>query len=56
MGSAEAKEGYRMLGAIASHRTGAVFFKLTGPVVTVARWQQSFDQYLDSLTARDDEI
>lgn len=56
MGSAEAKEGYRMLGAIASHRTGAVFFKLTGPVGTVARWQQSFDQYLDSLTARDDEI
>jgi len=56
MGNAAGNEGYRMLGAIASHRSGAVFFKLIGPVETVSQWQQSFDRYLDTLIARAEEI
>lgn len=50
MGNEEIRENYRMLGAIAVHRSGAVFFKLTGPFATVAQWEQSFNQFLDSLT------
>ena len=51
MGNEETRENYRMLGAIAVHRSGAVFFKLTGPFATIAQWEQSFNQFLDSLTA-----
>ena len=50
MGNEETRENYRMLGAIAVHRSGAVFFKLTGPFATIAQWEQSFNQFLDSLT------
>ena len=53
MGNEDPEENYRMLGAIASHRTGAVFFKLIGPDETLAKWQQSFDQFLQTLSARE---
>ena len=43
--------GYRMLGAIAVHRSGTVFFKMTGPSQTVAQWAVSFDEFLGSLQA-----
>lgn len=51
MGSAQPQAGYRMLGAIAAHRSGTVFFKMTGPAQTVEQWAASFDQFLGSLQA-----
>ena len=51
MGSAESQGDYRMLGAIAVHRSGTVFFKMTGPAQTVEQWAASFDEFLDSLQA-----
>ena len=51
MGNTEPQAGYRMLGAIAVHRSGAVFFKMTGPAQTVEQWAASFDEYLGSLQA-----
>ena len=51
MGNEETRENYRMLGAIAVHKSRAVFFKLTGPFATIVQWEQSFNQFLDSLTA-----
>ena len=51
MGSAEPQAGYRMLGAIAVHRSGTVFFKMTGPAQTVEQWADSFDEFLGSLQA-----
>ena len=50
MGNEETRENYRMLGAIAVHKSGAVLIKLTGPFATIAQWEQSFNQFLDSLT------
>ena len=55
MGSVETQAGYRMLGAIASHRSGLVFFKLIGPGETVGRWEESFDRYLEGLEADQDK-
>ncbi len=49
MGDPEPQPGYRMLGAIAVHRSGTVFFKMTGPAQTVAQWAASFDDFLSSL-------
>ncbi|MXW77705.1 MAG: hypothetical protein F4Z57_01695 [Gemmatimonadetes bacterium] len=51
MGDSEPQPGYRMLGAIAVHRLGTVFFKMTGPAQTVAQWAVSFDEFLGSLQA-----
>ena len=51
MGDSEPQPGYRMLGAIAVHRSGTVFFKMTGPAQTVAQWAASFDEFLGSLQA-----
>lgn len=51
MGDAKPQAGYRMLGAIAVHRSGAVFFKMTGPAQTVEQWAVSFDEFLNSLQA-----
>lgn len=51
MGSAEPQADYRMLGAIAVHRSGTVFFKLTGPAQTIEQWAASFDEFLGSLQA-----
>jgi hypothetical protein len=44
-----ALEDYRMIGAIAQARAGLFFFKLTGPRPTVARWEESFAQYMASI-------
>ncbi len=43
------KNGYRLLGAIVEGPQGAVFFKFTAPVKTVAANQANFDKLLDSL-------
>lgn len=43
------KNGYRLLGAIVEGPEGAVFFKFTGPVKTVAAGQPTFDKMLDTL-------
>ena len=51
MGNADPEVDYRMLGAIAVHRSGTVFFKMTGPAQTVEQWAASFDEFLDSLQA-----
>ena len=44
------KPGFRMLGAIAESGKGPWFFKLTGPERTVAKWQSSFESFLDSIS------
>lgn len=43
------KPGFRMLGAIAESKMGPWFFKLTGPERTVAKWQSSFESFLNSI-------
>ena len=43
----EPKPEYRMLAAIVETPQGAYFFKLTGPMHTVERWEQSFDRFVD---------
>jgi hypothetical protein len=43
------KAGYRLLGAIVETPSGEVFFKLTGPVKTVASAQHEFQAMLKSL-------
>ena len=49
MGNAEPQAGYRMLGAIAVHHSGMVFFKMTGPAQTIEQWAASFDEFMGSL-------
>ena len=51
MGDSDPQADYRMLGAIAVHRSGTVFFKMTGPAQTVEQWAASFDEFLGSLQA-----
>jgi hypothetical protein len=48
-GGAKPVSGYRLLGAIAEGRGGNVFFKLTGPLKTIAAQQAAFDQMLASI-------
>jgi hypothetical protein len=48
-GGAEAKPGYRMLGAIVEGPEGAVFFKLTGPQRTIQAARASFDALIGSV-------
>jgi hypothetical protein len=43
------KPGYRLLGGIVEGPQGAVFFKFTGPVKTVAANQAAFDKLLSSV-------
>jgi hypothetical protein len=43
------KTDYRMLAAIVETKSGPWFFKLTGPAKTVAKWQSSFDIFLNSI-------
>ncbi len=40
---------YRLLGAVAEAANGPWFFKLTGPAKTVAKWESSFQSFLDSI-------
>ena len=51
MGDTTPQADYRMLGAIAVHRSGTVFFKMTGPAQTVEHWAASFDEFIGSLQA-----
>lgn len=43
------KSGIRLLGAIAEAGDGPWFIKLTGPSRTVARWESSFQSFLNSI-------
>jgi hypothetical protein len=43
------KPNIRMLGAIAETESGPWFIKLTGPERTVAKWEPSFEAFVDSL-------
>lgn len=49
MASGPPKPNYRMLGAIVETPSGPWFFKLTGPQNTVAKWEESFNQFTDSI-------
>jgi hypothetical protein len=48
-GSSEPKTNYRMLAAVAEAGNGPWFFKLTGPAKTVAKWEPSFESFIDSI-------
>jgi hypothetical protein len=43
------KEDFRMLAAVAEAKDGPWFFKLTGPSKTVAKWENSFQSFLDTI-------
>jgi hypothetical protein len=45
----EKKNDFRMLAAVAESASGPWFFKLTGPAKTIAKWQPSFETFLDSV-------
>lgn len=46
-----AQTGYRMLGSIVMAPVGPYFFKLVGPVSTIEKWADSYQQYIDSISA-----
>jgi len=48
MSNAPPRQGYRMLAAVAETTEGPWFFKLTGPEKTIAKWSNSFDQFIGS--------
>ena len=52
MGDSEPQADSRMLGAIAVHRSGTVFFKMTGPAQTIEQWVASFDEFLGYFASR----
>ncbi len=43
------KPGFRLLAAVIETPAGPYFFKLTGPIRTVARWDQPFSTFLRSV-------
>lgn len=49
MASASKKENFRMLAVMAEAEDGPWFFKLTGPSRTVAKWEESFQSFLDTI-------
>ena len=49
MGSAAAKPNFRMIAAVAEASSGPWFFKLTGPARTVAKWEPSFNSFLETI-------
>lgn len=49
MAPAAPKADFRMLAAVAETSGGPWFFKLTGPVKTVAKWEASFHAFLQSI-------
>jgi hypothetical protein len=49
MGTSAPKTGYRLLGAIATGPQAGIFFKLTGPVKTVAAGEKEFHAMIASL-------
>ncbi len=49
MGESKPKPNFRMLAAVAETAAGPWFFKLTGPVNTIAKWEPSFQSFLDTI-------
>ena len=49
MAAEEPKPDFRMLAAIAETAAGPWFFKLTGPQNTVAKWEESFFSFLNTI-------
>jgi len=47
-GGGETRPGYRMLAAVIETPQAPWFLKLTGPRETVARWEASFEQFVES--------
>ena len=48
MQAGETKPNYRMIASIVESPAGAYYFKLTGPGQTVAHWEPSFAQFVNS--------
>lgn len=49
MTPADPKANFRMIAAVAESPSGPWFFKLTGPAKTVARWEESFHSFLNTI-------
>ena len=49
MAGSKPASGYRLIGAIVEGPGGSVFFKLTGPMKTIAAQQKHFEQLLASI-------
>ncbi len=49
MAAEEPKPDFRMLAAIAETTGGPWFFKLTGPKNTIAKWEESFFSFLNTI-------
>jgi len=49
MTETKAKPNFRMLAAVAETPAGPWFFKLTGPAATIARWESSFQSFIDTI-------
>jgi len=43
------KQGFRMLAVVAETPNGPWFFKLTGPARTIAKWEESFNRFLETI-------
>jgi hypothetical protein len=48
-GESKPKPGFRMLAAVAEASSGPWFFKLTGPIKTIGKWETSFQGFLDTI-------
>ncbi|MCS6860998.1 MAG: hypothetical protein NZT92_11840 [Abditibacteriales bacterium] len=48
-GEVTKKPNFRMLAAIVEAPDSSYFFKLTGPAKTVAKWEKSFHEFVDSV-------
>lgn len=51
-GSSAPLENYRMLAAVIEAPSGAWFLKLTGPSETVAKWESSFTDFVESVQVK----
>ncbi len=48
-GESKPKPNFRMLAAVAEASNGPWFFKLTGPVKTIGKWESSFQSFLETI-------
>lgn len=48
-GGSAPKDKQRMLAAIVESPNGAFYFKLVGPIASVAHWEKSFDAFVSSM-------
>ena len=48
MGGGHPMPDYRMVAAIIESKTGAYYFKLTGPESTVEQWRDTFAGFVNS--------